>query len=163
MPLLSEIAKAKKINYFLKNIPKDSRILEIGCGEGWVKSYFLKNQYKFYTGIDIKPPADIVGSIKNWKTLGLKKESFDIIIIFEVVEHINCFKECYDLLKKGGELLITTPVPYFDWFCKFLEKVNLNQKRTSKHNCIYIQNITYFKEKKIKKVGMLSQWGIFRK
>ncbi len=34
MPLLSDYAQKKKIEYFLNPIPKDSRILEVGCGLG---------------------------------------------------------------------------------------------------------------------------------
>jgi len=36
MPLLSNLAKIKKINFFIKNIPKNNNILEIGSGDGWL-------------------------------------------------------------------------------------------------------------------------------
>ena len=107
MPLLSQYAQIKKIEYFLKKIPKQARILEIGGGTGWVYDYLKQNGYNHYVGIDLVPPADIVGDIRDWKNLGLKEESFDAIVAFEVVEHVNCFQECFELLKPGGVLMLT--------------------------------------------------------
>ena len=164
MPILSDFAKRKKIKYFIEKIPKDKSVLEIGSGSGWVGNYQKENGWTNYTGIDIVPPADIVGDIRNWKSLGLKEESFDIIIAFEVVEHVDCFKECWALLKGGGMLLITTPVPHMDWLLIRIEFFGLNQKRTSPHNnLLYLKDVTFFKNKKIKIIAFLSQWGIFIK
>ena len=164
MPILSQYAQKKKIEYFIDRIPKKNKILEIGCANGWVGEYLKKNGWVNYIGLDIFPPADIVGDIRNWHNLGIKEQSFDIIIAFEVVEHVDCFKECYDILKPGGILMITSPVPHMDWFMKILEYVRLNQKRTSPHtNLIYFKDILYFQEKYIKIITFLSQWGILIK
>jgi len=164
MPLLSEVAKQKKIKYFLIDIPKNHKILEIGSGSGWVSDYLKKNGWENYTGIDIVPPAEIVGDIHNWKTLGLEENSFDVIIAFEVIEHVDCFKDCLELLKPAGKLLLTTPYPLMDWFLILLEFLGLNQKRTSTHNnLVYLKKVSIFKNKKIKIILFLSQWGIFIK
>jgi cyclopropane fatty-acyl-phospholipid synthase-like methyltransferase len=164
MPLLSQYAQKIKIDYFLKTISKQDRILEIGCGTGWVSNYLKQNGRMNYVGIDLVPPADIVGDIHDWRTLGLTEESFDAIIAFEVVEHVDCLKECYNLLKYGGKLMLTSPVPHLDWILNFLELIGLNQKRTSPHNnLIYFKHVPYFENKDIKIVGFLSQWGIFTK
>jgi 2-polyprenyl-3-methyl-5-hydroxy-6-metoxy-1,4-benzoquinol methylase len=95
MRLLSEYARKKKIRYFLSRIPKHAAILEIGCGSGWVGDYLKQHGWNKYVGIDTYPPADIVGDIRNWGMLGLKPQSFDAIIGFEVVEHVDCLRECY--------------------------------------------------------------------
>ena len=164
MPVLSDLAQKKKIQYFIEKIPKDKSILEVGSGSGWVGSYLKENGWTNYIGIDIISPADIVGDIHNWKTLGLKAESFDIIIAFEVVEHVDCFIECQQLLRNGGMLLVTTPVPHMDWFLIMMEFLGLNQKRTSPHNnLVYLKNVSIFKNKRIKIIAFLSQWGIFTK
>lgn len=42
MPLLSSIARIKKIDFFLKNLSITSKILEIGPGDGWVAGYLKK-------------------------------------------------------------------------------------------------------------------------
>lgn len=163
MPLLSDYAKVKKFEYFFKGISHDAKILEIGCSSGWLKNILFKNKYLDYTGLDIIPPADIVGDIRNWQKLGLKKKTFDVIVAFEVVEHVDCFRECWALLKNGGLLLLTSPVPHFDWVCKLLETLGLNQKRTSQHKCIYLSKISFFRLLKFKNVGLIAQWGIFIK
>lgn len=164
MALLSLYARKKKIEHFLKRIPKQSRILEIGCGTGWLSQYLKDNGWINYVGIDTNPPANIVGDIRDWRSLGLKKCSFDVIIAFEVVEHVDCFKECFDLLTYGGMLMITSPVPHMDWILRVLEIVGLNQKRTSVHNhLVYLKDVPYFEHKEIKTVGLLSQWAILTK
>jgi 2-polyprenyl-3-methyl-5-hydroxy-6-metoxy-1,4-benzoquinol methylase len=164
MPLLSDFARKKKINYFIKDIPKDKRILEIGGGSGWAGKYLTENGWTDYTSIDVVPPAGIIGDIRQWQSLGLKENSFDIIIGFEVVEHVDCFKDCWALLKPGGKFLITTPVPHMDWFLHLLEHIGLNQKRTNAHDhLVYLKTVNDFQHKKIKIIAFLSQWGIFVK
>ncbi|MHC4438095.1 MAG: class I SAM-dependent methyltransferase [Planctomycetota bacterium] len=164
MALLSLYARKKKIEHFLKRIPKHSRILEIGCGTGWLGQYLKDNGWNNYTGIDINPPANIVGDIRDWRKLGLKECSFDVIIAFEVVEHVDCFKECFELLTEKGMLMLTSPVPHMDWMLKILEIVGLNQRRTSVHDhLVYLKDVPYFEDKEIKTIGFLSQWAILTK
>lgn len=164
MPLLSEIARRKKIDYFLRPLPREAHILEIGCGSGWVGSYLRENGWRNYTGFDVVPPADIVGDIRDWRELGVRPESFDAIVAFEVVEHVACFQECYDLLRPGGRLLLTTPVPHMDWEMKLLEALRLNQRRTSPHDhLVYLEKVPQFEKKEIMRVASLAQRGIFTK
>ena len=163
MPLLSKIAQTKKIKYFINDIPKTAKILEIGYGSGWLRDHMKKNGWEAYVGLDAFGYADIVGDIKNWRRLGLTPGSFDVIIAFEVVEHVQCFQECFDLLRSGGLLMLTSPVPHFDWLCRLLEIIGLNQKRTSQHRCIYFKDIPLFTPLKLQTVGLLAQWGIFQK
>ena len=164
MPILSKYAQKKKINYFLKDISKKSKILEVGSGSQWLREYMEKNGWVNYVGIDLEVPADIVGDIRKWKQLGLKAKSFNYIIAFEVVEHVDIFKESYELLKDDGVLMLTTPVPHMDWILKLLEIVGLNQKRTSPHvNLIYLNKIKLFTPIDLKNIAFLSQWGKFKK
>ena len=164
MPLLGDHARRKKIEYFLDPIPVDARILEIGCGSGWVGDYLKSRGCGRYVGIDLAPPADVVGDVREWKKLGLEPESFDVIIAFEVVEHVDCFRECCELLAPGGRLLLTSPVPRMDWVMKLLERVGLNQKRTSPHDhLVDFRRVPCFQDKQIQVKAFLSQWGIFQK
>lgn len=164
MPMLSDIAQRKKIAYFLDPLPRDATILEIGCGARWVGEHLRSAGYTGYVGNDLAPPADIVGDIKTWKKLGLRGESFDAIVAFEVVEHVDLFQEAFDLLKPGGLLLLTSPVPEMDWAMQVLEAVGLNQKRTSPHDhLIDFRAIPLFEAVSIRRVAGLSQWGVFRK
>lgn len=164
MPILSEIVRRKKIEYFLDTIPDTSKVLEIGSGDGWVSEYFRNRYHDNYSCIDLNSPADIIGDIRDWKKLGLNENSFDVIIAFEVVEHVDCFKECHDLLVPGGRLLLTSPLPCMDPVMKLLEIIGLNQKRTSPHsNLVYFKDVGHFNRMEIKTFGFLSQWGVFTK
>ena len=164
MPLLSDYARRKKIEYFLDPIPVDARILEIGSGDGWVGHYLRSQGRLGYRGLDLVPPAELVGDIRRWRDLGLEPDTFDVIIAFEVVEHVDCFDACYDLLAPGGRLLLTSPVPRMDWVMKILERLRLNQRRSSPHDhLVDFHRVGRFERKQVRIVGGLSQWGIFEK
>ena len=164
MPALSEYAQRQKIAHFLAGLPKSARILEIGCGSRWVGDYLRANGWEHYVGADLVPPADIVGDIKAWRELGLEPASFDVVIAFEVIEHVDLVSEAHDLLKPGGQLLLTSPVPHMDWAMKLLEWFGLNQRRTSPHsNLVYFERIPLFEPVSLRHMAGLSQWGILRK
>jgi SAM-dependent methyltransferase len=164
MPLITDYARRKKIEFFFDGLPKDISILEVGSGDGWVGEYLRRQGWKNYVGIDLKPPADIVGDLREWRQLGLHAESYDVIVAFEVIEHEVLFQEMFDLLKPGGLLFVTTPVPHMDWVCKTLERLGLNQKRTSPHDhLIYFKDVPLFEPVDTRIVKLIGQWGKFRK
>ena len=164
MHLLSHLAARKKLDYFTRHIPKASSLLEIGCGSGWVGRHVRAHGWTTYVGIDLLPPADIIGDIRRWRDLGLAAASFDVIIAFEVVEHVDCFSACYELLKPGGKLMVTTPVPHMDWAMRVLEAMGLNQRRTSPHDhLVYLDKVPLFEHRVLKTIAFLAQWGIFTK
>lgn len=102
-------------------ISKGSKILEIGCGEG----FFLKRVYSNfgdsinYNGIDISSEA--INCAKKFfrnakyicseaEKLPFKNENFDYIQIISTLEHVidvrATLKEAYRILKKNGYLYI---------------------------------------------------------
>ena len=164
MPLLSALARRRKLAYFLAGLPKTARILEVGAGGGWAGDYLKTNGWAHYTGLDLVPPADLVGDVRDWPALGLAAGSFDAVVAFEVVEHVDCFAACRDLLRPGGRLLLTTPLPHRDWVMKWLERAGLNQRRTSPHDhLVYLDRVPGFAARRVRVVGGLSQWGVFVK
>jgi len=152
------------MSFFRAQFGADLRVLEIGCGSGWVRPALAEIGLTDYRGIDLFPPADIVGDINQWQELGLAPCSFDLIVAFEVVEHVDCFQACYDLLANHGRLLITTPVPERDWILKITEGLGLNQKRTSPHDhLVHLDRVPLFEKKDVKIVMGLGQWATFQK
>ena len=79
-------------------------------------------------------------------------------------QHVDLGREAYDLLRPGGQLLLTSPVPHMDWVMKLLEWLGLNQRRTSPHsNLVYFERIPLFETVSVHCKAGLSQWGILRK
>jgi cyclopropane fatty-acyl-phospholipid synthase-like methyltransferase len=164
MAILSHLSLDRKLRVLVDAIPKSCRVLEIGCGAGEVREYMLSHGWRDYTGLDLRPPADIVGDIRDWQRLGLHPESFDALIAFEVVEHVDCWQAMYDLLKPDGVLMVTTPIPSRDWICRLLERAGLAQKRTSPHDhLVDLRRVPKFELHSLERVGWLAQWGIFHK
>ncbi len=97
-------------------------VLEVGCGEGRGIELILKKA-KSYTAIDkieavintlkIKYPAGrfLSGNIPPFE--GLESNSFDTVISFQVIEHIQddafFLKEINRVLKPDGKAYLTTP------------------------------------------------------
>ncbi len=99
------------------------RVLEIGTGSGYGIKVISEKADKFVT-IDkfVSDAAKNLGSqYKNVEFLqmtvpplhGLEDNSFDYVITFQVIEHIEddhtFLKEINRVLKKGGKLIVTTP------------------------------------------------------
>jgi 2-polyprenyl-3-methyl-5-hydroxy-6-metoxy-1,4-benzoquinol methylase len=164
LPLLSNLSRRKKLSYFVPMMSSEWKVLEVGSGNQWFGDRLKSMGFINYVSLDLKGPADLVGDIRHWTQMGIIEGQFDAIIAFEVVEHVDCFREFFDLLRPGGLLMLTSPLPHMDWACKLLEYLGLNQKRTSPHDhLIYFDEIPWFEPVHIKIVGFMAQWGVFRK
>jgi 2-polyprenyl-3-methyl-5-hydroxy-6-metoxy-1,4-benzoquinol methylase len=164
VPFLSDLARRKKLDWFFRDVPRDARILEIGCGSGWLRHALAERGFTGYVGMDLAPPADIVGDVNRWRDAGLAPASFDVVVGFEVVEHVDCFEAVHELLAPGGAFFVTTPVPSRDWVMQLLEHAGLNQKRTSPHDrLVDLRTVPRFAEKRVEVKGGLAQWGVLRK
>jgi 2-polyprenyl-3-methyl-5-hydroxy-6-metoxy-1,4-benzoquinol methylase len=164
MQILSSIARKLKKTYFLDAVSKDDMVLEVGCGDGWVGKYLRERGVRQIISIDINPPANIVGDIREWRSLGLVTQSFDVIVAFELLEHVDCMEDCFALLKPGGRLMVTTPYPPADRILEKLEKFKLNQPRTSPHDhLMYLKEDAQFQVLRRWRPIYMSQWCIFRR
>ncbi len=97
-------------------------VLEVGCGEGRGVSILLERS-KTFTAVDKiksvvdelqkKYPAGRFMSMNIPPLSGLADNAYDIIISFQVIEHIEddvlYLKELHRVLRPGGTLYITTP------------------------------------------------------
>ena len=109
-----------KLHYISKQMPKGARILDFGCGNGEFIGACLKRGYKAF-GYDISPfsvafvgkkyHAPVTSSVLR-KSL-YKKNFFDVIVAFDVIEHMPNYREALELfyfwLKPGGYLFVATP------------------------------------------------------
>lgn len=162
MAILSDFARRKKSDYILQIIKPGDAVLEIGAGASWLREPIIKGGATYHS-IDLIEPADYVGDIRSWRNLGLPQAHFDVVLALEVLEHVPCLNEIRTLLKPGGLLFATSPVPEWDWACEILENLGLSQKRTSPHShLLNFRAMPYLEALQIKRFGLLSQWGLFR-
>ena len=121
----------KKVTSFykeniLKEFPenKESNILEIGCGMGFLLLALQESGYKNAKGIDVDK-GQVASCQKKGLTVDLVEDSidylqknantFDTIVAFDVLEHIPpafqiaFTKAIYGALKTGGTFLATVP------------------------------------------------------
>ena len=100
------------------------RILFIGPGDGLVVDYLSKNNKYIVETYDIDDSLnpDIVGDIRN---IDLEESSYDLVVAFEVLEHIEYenFAPVLEKLKKisKGNVMISIPnrVSSFEFIFKF--------------------------------------------
>ena len=160
---LSRYARRKKLDFFFRHIPPDARILDVGCGEGWVREWAEARGWPGVLGVDLCAPADIVGDVTCWPELGLARHSFDVVIAFEVIEHADMAQALCDLLKPDGMLMATTPVPRLDGVCKALERMGALQPRTSAHShLVDLRAYPHFDVVERRVRGAVAQWGVLR-
>lgn len=111
--IIGEIIKNKALNKIT--------IVDIGSGNGYLMKYIKENcnqkiEFKFI-GVDkyVKEKAFNFQLINQdvEETISLPGNFADIVIAAEIIEHINntngFIKEIYRILKKDGEVLLTTP------------------------------------------------------
>ena len=126
----------------IKDHEKNGAILDIGCGTNPI--FLVNSNFRKKFGIDkeinnleIKNQGiklikhDILMDAK----LPFRKESFDVITMLAVIEHLNLnevsivLKNCYSLLKQNGIIVITTPAKWSDSLLKIMAKLNLVSKK----------------------------------
>jgi|Deesub1362A_J573_1020465.scaffolds.fasta_scaffold03306_3 SAM-dependent methyltransferase len=109
----------KTLFQYLPN--KRSKILDVGCRDGWACEQMIKQGYKNVIGIDVSLPAIqwaqkqkrpvIFGDMHD---LEFPDDSFDAIYCSHSLEHaydpIKALKELVRVLKIGGILFVIVPV-----------------------------------------------------
>lgn len=105
------------VEKFLSSFPKKSKILDAGCGEGYLSQKLLKMGFNVYA-CDISAKKFVSKKIPFVpvdlnKKLPYKNNSFNVIVCLEVVEHLEnpwlLLDEFYKILKNGGTLIISSP------------------------------------------------------
>jgi 2-polyprenyl-3-methyl-5-hydroxy-6-metoxy-1,4-benzoquinol methylase len=126
---VQKINPLAKIPFIIKRAIKKSKIvIDLGCGDGqFIHSLDLEYKNKKIIGIDISPRRIKRLKLKfpNYKFLckdvcktGLKKESCDMIVCTQVIEHLRndkkLIKEMNKILKNKGYLYVSSVIrkPY---------------------------------------------------
>jgi len=101
----------KRFPLMVENIRDGEKILDIGASdrnlEGRLKRHYPNLIYK---SMDVDREQ-----VHDFYSLEEIQESFDVVFLFEVIEHlgleegVHLLKKAYDLLNEGGRLILTTP------------------------------------------------------
>ena len=110
---------------FDKYVEKSSRILEIGGGTGYIAEKLQQMGYK----VELSDAAS--NGLTYAKKRGIQKlyqfdlfrppfkEAFDIICLFDVLEHLDDEKKALNqlktMLKPGGKIILTVPAHQWLW------------------------------------------------
>jgi ubiquinone/menaquinone biosynthesis C-methylase UbiE len=124
-PLLRQLRYKKVVDH----IPVNTKVLDIGCGRS---ANFLKAiSPKIAEGIGVDFKVEPI-NIRNIHTIQLKlayelpfeNESFDVVTMLAVLEHIehekSILKEIHRVLKKDGKLVLTVPSVWSKPILEFL-------------------------------------------
>ncbi len=122
-------------------LPKDAKILEIGCGTG--HNLPMLAEFGEIDAIEIDPAAREIASERLGKPVGaaplpelpgVPRKHYDLIAVLDVVEHIEddvaALKAMADCLAPGGKILIA--VPAHAWLWSAHDVVNHHHRRYSK-------------------------------
>ncbi|MBA3880237.1 MAG: SAM-dependent methyltransferase [Sphingobium sp.] len=125
----------------LGGLPKDARILEIGCGTG--HNLPMLARFGQVEAIEIDPAARAIASERLGRPVGdaplpelpgIERSAYDLIAVLDVVEHIEddvaALAAMRDCLKPGGKILIA--VPAHQWMWSAHDVVNHHHRRYSK-------------------------------
>ncbi|MDR2594098.1 MAG: class I SAM-dependent methyltransferase [Fibromonadaceae bacterium] len=110
--------KSYWLYYLLKNFRDlNSKILDVGCGNGTLLGEMRKYGYANLTGIEpfLQSDIDYGNGIKVYKKeLSELSEEFDLIMFHHSLEHISnpleVFENIYRLLNKNGIAMIRIPI-----------------------------------------------------
>jgi 2-polyprenyl-3-methyl-5-hydroxy-6-metoxy-1,4-benzoquinol methylase len=143
--------------FFLDNISTENYVLDIGCGNGAV-AYDLSKKASHVTAIDISE-KNIAIARKRFNNKNLEyitgdatkhtfKNRFDVIILSNVLEHIENRVEFLSKIKKSApKILIRVPLITRDWLAIYKKESGFEYRLDSTH---YIE---YTREELEKELG----------
>lgn len=127
-----EFLDEPRIRKMLSLVGTNKKVLDVGCFTGDI-ALEIKKKGNEVVGIDcniefvkMTQKKGIDAKFANFEEkFPFKNESFDLIVAGEIIEHIyhteNFLKECHRILKKDGEIIITTPnINYWVYRIKML-------------------------------------------
>ena len=119
-----------RFNKVINQVPKDSQVLDMGCGYQGTLLQLLEPKISQGIGVDISVSKEIKNPKLNLvqhdlnQTLPFPSDRFDVVISLANLEHLSnskeAFLEMHRVMKPGGFLLLTTPTPLAKPVLEFL-------------------------------------------
>lgn len=111
---------AQRLRHYLKQFKKPLKILEVGCGNGWLSNHLAQLSGSTVTGIDInatelQQAVTVFGHQRNLKFIhgdiregALSRGQFDIIVFAAAIHYFSSFSAIIGLtlqhLRANGEI-----------------------------------------------------------
>jgi len=156
--------KHRLMNYhkfFIDNVCPDDTVLDVGCGNGAL-TYDLSKKVKKVIGIDLNK-----GNIKIAKekysapnieykigdvTKDLPNQKFDVVILSNVLEHIQDRAEFLNKIKNlTPKILIRVPMINRDWITLYKKELGVEWRSDKTH---YIECTLESFKKELEKAGL---------
>lgn len=108
------LAKKKFVLDILKKEPRNSKILDMGCGEGVFIEELISRGFLNVKGIDLNYSSELVKKGNILET-SFPEKYFDVILLLDIIEHLpfqeqgKALKETKRILKDDGKLIISIP------------------------------------------------------
>jgi len=103
-------AQQERMNLVAEFVGRDSRVLELGIGDGSITRRLIKRNQ--VTTADAVSRADLKFDFNKFP-YPIPAKSFDVIVLAEVLEHLlrpdKVLLECRHILKDKGRLVLTMP------------------------------------------------------
>jgi len=125
IPELKHLYQEHIIRYqFASQFVREKKVLDAGCGTGYGSFLILKQGATHVTGIDNSSEAidfckkhyrdkNLDFKIDDCTKCHLKDSSYDVVVSFEVIEHVSdansCLSEMKRVMKKNGIFVVSTP------------------------------------------------------
>jgi len=147
--------------FFMDNIENDSKVLDIGCGDGSL-TYDLAKKARKVVAIDFDKNS-IKNAIKRFNNDNIRyivgdatkyqfEEIFDYTILSNVLEHIKNRSEFLNKIKKLGQfLIIRVPMVNRSWITLYIKELGMDYRLDQTH---YIEYTHETFQKEIESAGL---------
>ena len=156
--------------FFVKNSKKTDSVLDVGCGDGYV-SWHVAAKAQEVVGIDMKK-SSIQRAKKKYHRKNLsyiigdatKKKftkTFDVIILSNVLEHIQDRVGLLKQLPQAQTYLIRVPLITRDWLAVYMKEQGYDYRLDRTHELEYTEELICkeLHEAGLKVVSQTNKWG----
>lgn len=164
-PIITKLVRNRRIKLIEQEISKNTKILDLGCGDGWLTNYLVAKGCDCI-GVDKTVENNTYFRAEDASSLSFSDNTFDCIIMIEVIEHIDpsTYNEIERVLRPNGKIILTTPLPTFNWLVELLAKMRVvNSLKTEHINLVRLNDLAKrWKLIKQSRIFLIDQYGVFQ-